>query len=85
MVSNSPPYRRKINNPKHLSIQQQRVLYAYWVDEPASETAKRFGVGVKYIYAVRGRAKLRLMAPSMLAAAKKAVRLGLIQRYGSGL
>ena len=79
------PYRRQIKNPKHLSVKQQQVLYAYWVDEPARDTATRFGVSVKYIYSVRGQARLRLMAPTMLTAAKKAIRLGLIQRYGSGL
>lgn len=65
-------------NPKHLSARQQQILYAWWMDEPTVETAERLGIRKAYIYTIRGNVKLKMMEPTMLRAAKKAIRLGLI-------
>lgn len=68
----------KHKNPKHLSARQQQVLFAWWMDEPAEETETRLGIPRRTIYAYRSAAKLKMMEPTMLRAAKKAVKLGLI-------
>ena len=63
-----------------LSPQQRHVLFAYWIGESADDTSKRLGISKRTLYSYRGHVRLKLMEPTLLPAAQKAVKLKLIPK-----
>ena len=71
--------------PLTLSPRQQEVLVGWWIGESIKQTSDRMGVTEATVKKYRETARLKLNAPSILVAVKRALRRRLLPaRSGPG-
>jgi DNA-binding NarL/FixJ family response regulator len=71
-----------LRRPLTLSIRQQQVLIGHWIGETVKQTSDRIGVTEATVKKYRETARMKLHAPTIMIAVKRAINKKLIQGPG---